>query len=114
MFRAAQFIGHVLADTREKMRGGLDAANVASDASLLLGGRIGDEPLKLYEIYSAGNFIECQREQPFLQIGEIKYGKPILDRALAYETPLEEAVKVGLISFDSTIRSTSPSAARWT
>ena len=61
--------------------------------------------LKLYLIYAAGNFIECNTDSPFLQIGETKYGKPILDRALAFDTPLDEAVKVGLISFDSTMRS---------
>ena len=72
---------------------------------MLLGGRIGTEHLCLFQIYSAGNFIACERDQPYLQIGETKYGKPILDRALHYDTPLDEAVKVGFISFDSTIRS---------
>jgi putative proteasome-type protease len=71
----------------------------------LLGGRIGDGKLQLYLIYSAGNFIECHSDAPFLQIGETKYGKPILDRALQWNTPLDEAVKVALISFDSTMRS---------
>jgi putative proteasome-type protease len=72
---------------------------------LLLGGRIGDGPLMLYLIYSQGNFIECQPDSPYAQIGELKYGKPMLDRALHWDSPLDEAVKVGLISFDSTMRS---------
>jgi putative proteasome-type protease len=61
--------------------------------------------LMLYLVYSEGNFIECQKDSPFLQIGELKYGKPILDRALQWESGLDEVVKVGLISFDSTMRS---------
>ena len=105
MFRAAQMVGEVVAKARNDVREALETAKVSSSVTLLLGGRIGPGPLKLYLVYSAGNFIECQSEQPFLQIGETKYGKPILDRALRYDTPLDEAVKVGLISFDSTIRS---------
>lgn len=105
LFRAAQVVGGALGATRGAMLAGLEAAKVPAAASMLLGGRIGGEPLKLFHIYSAGNFVQCQPDQPFLQIGETKYGKPILDRALGYHTPLEEAVKVGLISFDSTIRS---------
>ena len=72
---------------------------------MLVGGRIGDEPLKLFLVYEAGNFIQCQPDQPFLAIGDIKYGKPILDRTMTPDTPLDEAVKIGLISFDSTMRS---------
>ncbi len=105
MFRVAQLVGEAVAQTRDAMKPGLESAKVPATISVLLGGRVGDEPLKLFHIYSAGNFVECQPDQPFLQIGETKYGKPILDRALHYHTPLEEAVKVGLISFDSTIRS---------
>jgi putative proteasome-type protease len=105
MFRIARLVGQALCRTREQMKAGLEAAKVPSTASMLLGGRLAKGPLKLFHIYSAGNFVECQPDQPFLQIGETKYGKPILDRALRFDTPLEEAVKVGLISFDSTIRS---------
>ena len=72
---------------------------------MLLGGRIGAEPPKLYLIYEAGNFIECQSEVPFLQIGETKYGRPILDRALRRSTPLPQAVKIAFLSFDSSMRS---------
>ncbi|MBV9840406.1 MAG: peptidase [Sphingomonadaceae bacterium] len=105
MFRAAQLVGDAVRMVREDMRAALEKEKVSAGISVLVGGRIGDAPLKLYHIYSAGNFIECQADQPFLQIGETKYGKPILDRALKYGTPVDEAVKVGLISFDSTIRS---------
>jgi len=61
--------------------------------------------LRLFMIYSAGNFIECTTDTPYLQIGEHKYGKPMLDRAIKYDTDLNDALKVGLISMDSTMRS---------
>jgi putative proteasome-type protease len=105
MFRVAQLVGDAVRMVREGMRPALDREKISAGISVLVGGRVAGGPLKLYQIYSAGNFIECQADQPFLQIGETKYGKPILDRALKYHTPLDEAVKVGLISFDSTIRS---------
>jgi putative proteasome-type protease len=105
MFRIAQLVGEAMYTARDDVRAALEAAEISSGVSMLLGGRIRGGPLKLYLIYAAGNFIECNSDSPFLQIGETKYGKPILDRALAYDTPLDEAVKVGLISFDSTMRS---------
>lgn len=105
MFRAAQLVGEAAACARDEIRRRVEKDNIASGIGVLLGGRIRGGPLKLYQIYSAGNFIECQQDSPFLQIGETKYGKPILDRALTWDTPLDEAVKVGLISFDSTMRS---------
>jgi putative proteasome-type protease len=105
MFQAAELVGEAVAAARKDVGRALSAENIDSGISLLLGGRVGDSKLRLYLIYSAGNFIECHSDAPFLQIGETKYGKPILDRALQWNTPLDEAVKVGLISFDSTMRS---------
>ncbi len=105
MFRVAQMVGEALAVSRRAIGQTLEGTKINANASILVGGRIGDGPLVLYLVYNEGNFIECQPDAPFLQIGELKYGKPILDRALTYETALEEAVKVALISFDSTIRS---------
>jgi putative proteasome-type protease len=75
------------------------------EASFLLGGQIKERRLRLYMIYAAGNFIEATSDTPFLQIGETKYGKPILDRAVGYNTDLYDALKIGLISMDSTMRS---------
>jgi putative proteasome-type protease len=72
---------------------------------LLVGGRIGKAAPTLFQIYAAGNFIQCKPESPFLQIGETKYGKPILDRGIEVDTPLDEAVKVAFLSFDSAMRS---------
>jgi putative proteasome-type protease len=105
MFRVAQLVGEALADARRAIGRTLHGTGINADVSLLLGGRIGDGPLMLYLVYSEGNFIECQPDSPFAQIGELKYGKPILDRALHWDSTLDEAVKVGLISFDSTMRS---------
>jgi putative proteasome-type protease len=105
MFRAAQLVGEAVQAANRTVGAALAAINLSSSASLLLGGRIGNAPPALFQIYSAGNFIECSRETPFLQIGETKYGKPILDRGISYETPLPFAVKVGFLSFDSAMRS---------
>ncbi len=105
MFRAAELVGEALAIARNEVGRTLVGTGINADVSLLLGGRVGDEPLSLYLIYSEGNFIQCQPDCPYAQIGELKYGKPILDRALQWDSPLDEAVKVGLISFDSTMRS---------
>jgi putative proteasome-type protease len=105
MFRIAQLVGEALSMARGAIRATLEGTRISASASVLVGGRIGDGPLVLFQVYAEGNFIECQPDAPFLQIGELKYGKPILDRALTYDTSLEEAVKVTLISFDSTIRS---------
>lgn len=105
MFRVAQLVGEALTISRRAVGQAVEGTKINPNASLLLGGRIGDAPLELFLIYNEGNFIECQPDAPFLQIGELKYGKPIFDRALTYDTSIEEAVKVALISFDSTIRS---------
>lgn len=105
MFRVAQLVGEALSQSRRSIGQTLEGTKISANASILLGGRIGDGPLALYQIYPEGNFIECQPDAPFLQIGELKYGKPILDRALHWNSPLDEAVKVALMSFDSTMRS---------
>lgn len=75
------------------------------DASFLLGGQIIGESPRIFQIYSAGNFIEATDDTPFLQIGETKYGKPILDRMIREETTLNRASKCALLSMDATLRS---------
>ncbi len=77
----------------------------AFNISFLLGGQITGWPCRLFQIYAAGNFIEAGVRTPFFQIGETKYGKPILDRGLGFDTELPEALKLALISMDSTLRS---------
>jgi putative proteasome-type protease len=105
LFRAAQLAGYCLNQVRQDLQPTVAADALKITASMLLGGQIKGGRMGLYLIYAQGNFIECGQDTPYLQIGELKYGKPILDRALRPETPMADAVKLGLISFDSTIRS---------
>ena len=95
MFQAAQLIGKAIRRVRAIEKAGFEAANLRFSISLLFGGQIGNEPMRLFLIYSAGNFIECSTDAPFLQIGEHKYGKPILDRAVKFETDLYDALEGG-------------------
>jgi putative proteasome-type protease len=105
LFRAAQVVGRAIRKVHALDGAALEEARVKFDISFLFGGRIEGGPMRLFMIYAAGNFIECGQDAPFLQVGEHKYGKPILDRAVTYETHLYDALKVGLISMDSTMRS---------
>ena len=105
MFRAAQLVGRAIRHVRATDEEALEEAKLSFEVSMLFGGQIRDGPMRLYMIYSAGNFIECGKEAPFLQIGEHKYGKPILDRAVKFDTEIYDALKIGLISMDSTMRS---------
>jgi putative proteasome-type protease len=104
IFTAARAAGRAIRASRDAMAG-LQQGDINFDATFLVGGSIGGEKTRLFLVYPAGNAIECSQDTPYLQIGEAKYGKPIIDRGLDYETSLTEAVKVALISFDSTMRS---------
>jgi putative proteasome-type protease len=105
MFQAAQRVGHVVRMIHATEGKALEGSDVSFDVSFLFGGQIAGERMRLFMIYSAGNFIECTTDTPYLQIGEHKYGKPVLDRAISYEMDLYDALKVGLVSIDSTMRS---------
>jgi putative proteasome-type protease len=105
IFQAAQRVGKALRSVHDMDGNALEEADVKFDVSFLLGGQVKGDRLRLFMIYSAGNFIECTIDTPYLQIGEHKYGKPMLDRAIKYDTDLNDALKVGLISMDSTMRS---------
>jgi len=105
MFQAAQRIGRTIRQVQSQERQALEEAEVDHDVAFLFGGQIKGSRLRLFMIYSAGNFIECTTDTPYLQIGEHKYGKPVLDRAISYDTDLFDALKIGLISMDSTMRS---------
>lgn len=105
MFQAAQVVGAAVARVASTVGAPLESAHIDSSIELLVGGRVGAGPLQLFLVYSIGNFIECTSEVPFLQIGERKYGRPILDRALRYRTSLPEAVKIGFLSFDGAMKS---------
>ena len=104
MFEMAELIGQTL---RKVIADVTTDINEHSNyyCSLLLGGQIQGADMQLYNIYPQGNCINATEDTPYFQIGESKYGKPILDRALSYEMPLDEAVRCCLISFDSTLRS---------
>jgi putative proteasome-type protease len=105
LFRAARLVGEAVRQVRKDIAPSLESESVSTEVTLLMGGRLNDGPLGLFLIYSAGNFIECAPETPYLQIGETKYGKPVLDRAISFKSALWDVVKVGLVSFDSTLRS---------
>ena len=105
MFRATQLVGRAVRHVYELYGDALKDADVRFDVSFLFGGQVNGGRMRLFMIYSAGNFIECTSDTPFLQIGEHKYGKPVLDRAMHYDVELYEALKTSLISMDSTMRS---------
>ena len=105
MFQAAQLVGRAVREVYRIDGPSLEQQGGRFEVSFLLGGQMKERRLRLYMIYAAGNFIEATSDTPYLQIGETKYGKPILDRAVTYNTDLYDALKIGLISMDSTMRS---------
>ncbi|MEW5421014.1 peptidase [Amorphus sp. 3PC139-8] len=105
MFKTAQFVGEAVRKVRQIDGPSLELSASGFDVSMLLGGQIKGGRLRLFMVYRAGNFIEATEDTPYLQIGEHKYGKPILDRAVTFDTELLDALKLGLISMDSTMRS---------
>ena len=105
MFQAAQLVGRTIRHIFAEEGAALAASDVKFDVSFLLGGQIKGERPRLFMLYSAGNFIECTQDTPYLQIGEHKYGKPVLDRAITFGSDLYDALKIGLVSVDSTMRS---------
>ncbi|AMK32287.1 peptidase [Pseudomonas mosselii] len=96
----AETIREVIARDCTRLAGKVDLS-----CSFLVGGQIAEQPMGVYNIYPQGNFIQATEDTPFMQLGESKYGRPILDRNLLYHTPLGEGLRCGLISFDSTMRS---------
>ena len=106
MLQAAGLVGRAVRYARKAADISAEqSTGVSFDVSLLLGGQIAGGAPRLFMIYTAGNFIECTPDTNYLQIGEHKYGKPILDRAVHYDSDIFDALKIGLISMDSTIRS---------
>jgi putative proteasome-type protease len=105
MFDAVRVLGSAVRRVYEQDGPSLKQAGVDFNASMIFGGQIMGEPMRLFLVYSAGNFIEATRETCYFQVGESKYGKPILDRVLTPSTPLDEAAKCALVSMDSTLKS---------
>ena len=105
MFEAARVLGATIRKVHDRDAGSLKQSGVDFNVSLIFGGQIKGEAMRMFLVYSAGNFIEATRETCFFQVGESKYGKPILDRVLTPGTPLDEAAKCALVSMDSTLKS---------
>jgi putative proteasome-type protease len=105
LFRSAQLVGRAIRRVYAIDGTSLEQHAAAFDVSILLAGQVKGRDPRLFMLYRAGNFIEATPDTPFLQIGEHKYGKPILDRAVTHKTDLYDALKLGLISMDSTMRS---------
>src|SRR5207244_3840986 len=105
MYDAAEYIGALSVRAQKHVVAEGVGANVDLRTTLILGGQIQNEAPTLYLIYPEGNCIAASPETPYLQIGELKYGKPILDRVIRGETSLEDASRCALVSLDSTMRS---------
>ncbi len=105
MFDAARVLGSAIRKVQDRDGASLKQAGVDFNVSLIFGGQIQGEAMRLFQVYSAGNFIEATPETPYFQVGESKYGKPVLDRVITPTTPLDEAAKCALVSMDSTLKS---------
>jgi putative proteasome-type protease len=105
MFEVAGALGNAMREVQRRDGEYMRQNKIDASASFIVGGQIAGEGPRVFMVYTEGNFIETSRETCYFQIGEIKYGKPILDRVLTRRTPLQDAVKCALISFDSTMRS---------
>jgi putative proteasome-type protease len=105
MFQAARIVGETIRELRRNEKDILESHPNLVNASFILGGQIKGEPPRLFQIYQEGNFIEATKDTAYFQIGEHKYGKPILDRVAKPDMSMGVAAKLLLISFDSTLRS---------
>jgi putative proteasome-type protease len=105
MFDVAGLVSDAMRDVERRDAPFLEGGPIAFNASFIVGGQIKGEPPRLFRIYAEGNFIEAGEDTPFLQTGEAKYGKPIIDRVISPTTSLADATKCILVSFDSTMRS---------
>jgi putative proteasome-type protease len=105
MFEVAVIVSDAMRDIERRDAEHLEKSDLTFNASFILGGQIKGEPVRLFRIYAEGNFIEAGTETPFIQTGEAKYGKPIIDRVITPSTSITEATKCVLVSFDSTMRS---------
>jgi putative proteasome-type protease len=105
MFDVAMLVADAMRDIERRDGAYLQQNEVGFNASFIVGGQVSGEPPRLFRIYSEGNFIEAGADTPYLQTGETKYGKPIIDRVITRSTPLADATKCVLVSFDLTMRS---------
>lgn len=105
LYQASRIVGDCVRRVSDMDRAALERDNFSFNVNLLLGGQVRGEDPGLYLIYPQGNPLQATEDSPYLQLGECKYGRPILDRGIDTQTPLEVAAKYALLSFDATIRS---------
>ncbi len=105
MFEAANYVGRLTREVCDMHASALHSAGVSGEVSWILGGQIAGQPHSLMLIYPQGNYIEACESTPYLQIGETKYGKPVLDRIVTYQLALDNAAKLALVSLTSTANS---------
>ena len=105
LHEVAQYIGKLSQHEQQIHGEAFEKSNSSNESSFILGGQIKGQPCEIYLIYPQGNFISASAETPYLQIGESKYGKPILDRSVSYNTDVRHAARALMLSFDSTIHS---------
>jgi putative proteasome-type protease len=105
MFDVAMLVADAMRDIEQRDGQYLQENEIAFNASFIVAGQLAGEPIRMFRIYPEGNFIEAGRDTPYFQTGETKYGKPIIERVITRETPLDDAAKCVLVSFDSTMRS---------
>ena len=103
MFDVANLVADAMRDLERRDGPFLESGGLKFNASFILGGQIAGEEMRLFRLYAEGNFIEAGTDTPFLQTGEAKYGKPILDLAVSYDASMEDATKCVLVSYDSTL-----------
>lgn len=104
MFQAARLVGETLRETIKSNGTGGQTAEAKFGATIIVGGQIKGMPPRLFLVYPEGNFIEATEDNPFFQIGETKYGRPILVRGFDPDMGFEQAVKLLMVSFDSTLK----------
>jgi len=105
LYDVAELIGTTMREIKQRDAEYLRQNNIDASASFIVGGQIAGEVPRLFLVYSEGNFIETSHHTPYFQSGEVKYGKPVIDRVLHNDTSIRDAVKLALVSFDSTMRS---------
>lgn len=105
LHEVAHYIGQISQKEQSQHAGAMEKSSSSAEASFIIGGQVAGQAPEIYLIYPQGNYISASPETPYLQIGENKYGKPILDRIITPSTSLEDAARCALVSLDSTIRS---------
>lgn len=102
---AAQLVGRAIRKVKDRDEKYIEAEDGSASSTFIIGGQIKGRRMRLFQIYSAGNYIEATEDTPYMQIGESKYGKPILERVVTPDMELLQAAKCAIVSIDSTVRS---------